>query len=50
MTTTADLIRAWRWFATHPRSLMALGYVLTTTQLYVLQRKALVLRKIRRSS
>ena len=50
MTTTAELIRAWRWFAKHPRSLMALGHVITTTQLYVLQIKARVLRKIRISS
>ena len=47
MTTTADLIRAWRWFAKHPRSLMALGYVITTTQLYITQRKARFTRKTR---
>ena len=50
MTTTADLIRAWRWFVKHPRSLMALGYVITTTQLYIAQRKARFTRKTRRHS
>ena len=50
MTTTAELIRAWRWFAKHPCSLMALGYVITTTQLYITQRKARFTRKTRRHS